>query len=120
MSFYSDLASTATSLLTEFGQAVTRRNYDGNGAYAPGTGSLTVSYTDTARYGAIFDAGSIGKTNIAGGLVQTGDKRLLVDAAAAVKLSDHFIVDGIEYAVVSAGEINPAGTVVLYDLHVRR
>jgi hypothetical protein len=35
-------------------------------------------------------------------------------------LEDHFTVAGTEYAIVSVGEVNPAGTVVLYDLHARK
>lgn len=118
MSFYSDLAATAVGILTDFGQTVTRRVYSAQGPYIPDSGDMIVTYADTPRIGALFDVGD-GKTNIRGSLVETGDKRLIIDANATVNLSDHFIVGGIEYAIVSVGEVNPAGTTVLYDLHVR-
>ncbi len=55
-----------------------------------------------------------------GNLIQGGDKRLLLDGSAPIPdLKDHFIVGSAEYVIVSLGEINPAGTPVMYDLHLR-
>jgi len=118
MSFdYAELATLATDLLTEFGQAVTRRSYTA-GAYNLATGTTTPTTADTSRIGALFDF-TPNKTTERGTLIQTGDKQLLLDPTAAVSLQDHLIVGGVEYIIISVGEVNPAGTVVLYDLHVR-
>lgn len=118
MSFdYAELAATALELLTEFGGDVTRRSYTA-GTYDPATGLTTPTTADTTRQGALFDFGA-GKTLERGTLIQGGDKRLLVDATATVAQQDHFIVGGKEYVIISVGEISPAGTVVLYDIHLR-
>lgn len=117
MTFYSDLTTTATELLTEFGQDVTRRSYT-TGTYDTAAGSVTPTTADTTRKGAIFDFGA-GQTLERGALIQAGDKRLLLDASATVSPQDHIIVGSKEYVIISMGEINPAGTSVMYDLHLR-
>ena len=115
MSFYDDMAAVSLGLLTEFGQAVTHRTYT-TGTYNPATGTTTPATADTTRKGALFD---IRTTTVRGELVQVSDKQLLVDGSAAINLRDRFIVNSVEYIIVSLGEINPAGTRVMYDLHVR-
>jgi hypothetical protein len=115
---YANTAAAALDLLTEFGQEVTRRSY-GAVIYNPATGTTTPTTADTTRKGALLDFGA-GQTLERGTLIQGGDKRLLLDPVAAISPQDHFIVGGIEYVIVSMGEINPAGTRVLYDVHLRR
>lgn len=117
MSFYSELTADALALLTEFGQSVTRRSYTA-GSYDTATGTAVPATADSTRKGVALDFAA-GQSLVRGTLVQSGDKRLLVDAVAAINMQDHFIVNGVEYVIISIGEINPAGTVVLYDLHVR-
>ena len=112
---YASVATTATDLLTEFGQTVTRRTYT-PGAYS--NGAVTNTTADTSRIGALFDFGG-GKTQERGTLIQGGDKRLLLDATGAVDAKDHYVVNSVEYVVVSVGEVGPAGTNVLHDLHLR-
>ncbi len=118
MSLYDELADLSLELLTEFGQSVTRRSYT-VGTYDPATGSNSVTTADTTRKGAIFAIGD-GVTTMFGNLVQEKDMRLLVDAEAAINLQDHFIVGGVEYVIVGMNEVSPAGTRVLFDLHVRQ
>lgn len=118
MSFdYSKSAATALKLLTKFGQDITHRVYT-LGTYDPSTGTNSVTYSDVSRKGAMFDFGA-GQTMNNGTLIQSGDKKLLVDGGAIVSLQDHFIVNGVEYTVVSVGEINPAGTSVMFEVHLR-
>lgn len=114
---YAHTAATSLKLLTRFGQNVTRRSYT-VGTYDPATGAATTSTADTTRKGVLLDFGA-GQTLERGTLIQGGDKRLLLDADAAPDPQDHFIVGGIEYVIVSIGEVNPAGTPVLYDIHLR-
>ena len=119
MSFdYAEIAAEALELLTEFGQSITRTSYT-VGTYDPATGANAVTTAITTRIGAIFDFGA-GKTLERGSLIQIGDKRLLLDATAAISQQDHFTIGGIEYVVVSIGEINPAGVAVMYDIHLRK
>lgn len=114
---YADTAALAVEALTEFGAPIVRRA-NTVGAYSPSTGAATSTTADTTRVGALFDYGA-GQTQVRGQLVQVSDKRLLVDPTGAVLPTDQFVVSGKVYSVVSIGEVNPAGTVVLYDLHVR-
>ena len=119
---YAKTAATATRLLTQFGRTVTRRAYTA-GAYNAATGAATPTTTDTSRIGALFDYGDSsrrGEQYVRGSLVKAGDKQLLLDPNGAADVSDHYLIGGVEYSVVSASEVNPAGTVVLYDLHLTR
>lgn len=118
MSFdYSEMAAVSLDLLTEFGQDVTRIAYT-PGAYNPATGTSTPTTASTTRKGALFDIAR-GTQYLNGTLVERGDKQLLVDAEGAVNIEDRFTVNGVVYQIVSMAEVNPAGTPVLYDLHVR-
>lgn len=114
---YTEFQSLALELLTEYGRDVTRKSYT-TGTYDVSTGAVSTTTANTTRKGALFDFAN-GQTLIRGSLIQVNDKRLLVDASAAINQQDHFIVGSDEYVIVSIGEINPAGTSVLYDLHVR-
>lgn len=119
---YDDLADLATELLTEFGQNVTRRSYTA-GTYDPATGATTPATADTTRIGALFDyddQSRQGQQYIRNTLVIAGDKQLLLDPTADVDPKDHFIAGGAEYTIVSLAEVNPAGTRVLYDIHLRK
>lgn len=114
---YADTADLALGALTEFGMAVTRRAA-GSAVYSPGTGTSSSSTADSVRQGALFDYGP-GQTQVRNTLIQAGDKRLLLDASGAALMTDQYVINGVVYTVVSVGEVNPAGTPVLYDLHVR-
>lgn len=114
---YSEVAANALETLTEFGQNVTRRSYTA-GTYDTATGLVTPTTADTTRKGAIFDFG-VGQTLERGALIQAGDKRILISADGALNLQDHIIVGSKEYVIISMGEINPAGTTIIYDLHLR-
>ena len=114
---YADTAALAVEALTEFGNPVVRRATAAP-VYSPTTGAANVAQSDLRRIGAVFDYGS-GQTQVRGTLIQGGDKRLLLDATGEVLLTDQYVINGVVYSVVSIGEVNPAGTPVLYDLHVR-
>ena len=117
MTFYSESADLSLELLTEFGQTITRRVVTA-GVYDPTTQTVINTNADTSRKGAIFDFGR-GETTSRGNLIQGTDKRLLMDATGLAAMTDIYIIDSITYTVVSVGEINPAGTSVLFDMHVR-
>lgn len=114
---YTSIAENATAALTEAGRDVTHRAYTA-GTYSTATGAAAPTTSDSTRKGALFDFAA-GKTHERGTLIQAGDKRLLLDAAATVAMQDKFIIGGVEYGIVSIGEVNPAGTAVLYDIHLR-
>ncbi|MDD5385351.1 MAG: hypothetical protein PHG89_10790 [Gallionella sp.] len=113
---WAELQADVADTISGFG-LVTQRAYT-VGAYDPATGEATTSTADSTRRGVVLDFGA-GQTLCRGTLIQQGDKRLLLDAVAPVNMQDHFIVNSVEYVVVSIGEINPAGTCVLYDIHLK-
>ena len=122
MSFdYATSAATAARLLTKFGQVVMRRHVIADD-YDPATGAAVVSVVASTRVGVVLDfddKARKGDQNMQG-LVQVGDKRLLLDPNGAALVTDRYVIQSVEYATISVSELNPAGTVVLYDLHLRR
>lgn len=119
--FYDDMAATATQMLTEFGQNVTLQKKAWSTAYDTTKGrpkQVPKSGVDV-RKGAVFDYPP-GKTNGPGGLIVGGDKRLLLEAGAvSPSLDDRVIIGGVDYVIKGIQEINPAGTVVMYDMQIR-
>ena len=114
---YVKSAATATRLITKFGQSVTLRHYT-IGTYDPATGLNTVTTSDVTAKAVVFDFGK-GQTLQAGNLIQAGDKQALMAITQTPALQDHVIVGGKEYVILGIGEVNPAGTVIIYDLHLR-
>jgi len=115
---YSALQAKATSIITKFGQAVTYRVK--GGTYNPAAGSITTpTNTDTTRRGVIFDYTSIDQANMSGELIQAGDRRCYLDGTADVAKDNELIVGGQTYRIMRANRVDPAGTTVIYDLHLR-
>jgi len=118
MSFYADLATLSGSLLAAYGQAITR-TANTAGAYDPATGAASNTAVTSTRQGALFSYGKDAGQYVRGNLVQVNDRKLLLDATAAVALTDTYTVQGEVYSVVSIKPTDPAGIPVLYELHVR-
>ena len=114
---YVKSAATATRLITKFGQSATLRHYT-IGTYSTATGLNTVTTSDVTAKAALFDFAQ-GQTLQAGNLIQAGDKQALMAVTQTPAMQDHVIVGSKEYVILSIGEVNPAGTVCLYDLHLR-
>ena len=112
MSFYSDMADTATGMLSEFGQAVTIVN--SSSVYDTSTGAATVTTTTQSGIGAIFDYGN---KAIDQSLIKVGDKQLLLSVKGITKPSIGDTVNG--YSITMVKEINPAGTPVMYECNLR-
>jgi hypothetical protein len=124
MSFYDRLQATANRLLKGKGQSITLTKITA-GTYNPATGGFTGAGTSTqTAYGAIFDYGN---KNIDGTLIKQGDKQLLLSAfktdgtaLTAPVLGDTVSIGGVTYTLVEPlKEVNPAGTVVLFDVNLR-
>ena len=47
------------------------------------------------------------------------DKRLLLQSGDVPLVQDVLTIDGTNYTVISIGELNPAGTKVMYELQLR-
>lgn len=114
---YAKSAATALRLLTKFGQDVTLRNYT-IGTYSTSSGANSVTTSDTTVKAAILEFAS-GQTEQGGTLIQVGDKKCLMQAGTVPALEDHVIVGSKDYSILSIGEVNPAGTPVIYQIHLR-
>lgn len=118
MSFdYAELAETALEILSDFGADVIITRVT-TGTYDPTTGANAVTTSNVTVKGVVLDY-RYGETQLAETNIQAGDKRLLLEAAATPGMNDRFTANGKMYAAVSIGEVNPAGTNVLWDIHVR-
>jgi len=124
MTFYARLQATVNRLLKGKGQSLTLTKVTA-GTYNPATGGFTGAGTSTqTAYGAIFDYGT---KQIDGTLIKAGDKQLLLsafntDGAALTDpvLGDTVSIGGVVYTLVEPlKEVNPAGTVVMFDCNVR-
>lgn len=114
---YAGNALTAAKLITKYGRSITLRKYT-IGTYDPATGANTTTTTDSTVTGVVFDFNA-GQTMERGTLIQAGDKRILLPAAAAPSLQDHIVIATTEYTIVSIGETNPGGVSILFDIHAR-
>lgn len=115
---YAKSAATSLKLLTKFGRDVVKRSF-GTGTYNPATGANVAKTIDTTWKGVLLDFGA-GQALKSGGLIKATDKRLLLESGAAPSLADKIVAGGVEYTIVTLGEVNPAGTVVLFDIHLTR
>lgn len=116
---YAGLANTAHALLQSAGRSVTLRIFTA-GTYDLSTGKETSTSSDQTRQGVLFDFAA-GKTTERGNLIEGTDKRLILDAKnTAPSMKDEIVVGSDIYKIISIGEIDPAGTPVIYDLHLRK
>nr|WP_295383549.1 hypothetical protein [Pseudoxanthomonas sp.] len=118
MTLYTELATVADELLAELGQSVTIRHRTA-GAYDPATGSVTVTTSDEAGYGAVFDYDT---KHIDGTMIVRGDKYVLLSPVGitAPDTDDRLIIGGVDYAVIGIKTEAPAGTAVLHTVQIRR
>ncbi|TWC27709.1 MULTISPECIES: hypothetical protein [unclassified Pseudomonas] len=121
MAIYEEMAVMALEMITEFGQPVTIRKLE-PGEYDPETGSAGPdTITDQTAQGILLDfTGQEFQNN---SLIKQGDKKLKIAAqglAWAPDLLNKVISQGRTWSIVPPlKEINPAGTVVLYELQLR-
>jgi len=117
MSFYDNLASVATKLLTDKGQQVTINRAVTN-SFNPVTGIITPgTATNIVGYGAAFDYNA---NQIDGTLVQNGDIRFILEPTDEPAIEDTVVIDSDTYKVISVKKTAPAGIVVNYELQLRK
>jgi len=117
MTFYSEMASTSSRLLTDYGQTVTISRTAGKnidpvtGVVTPGTTTTYSVYGVTTEY----KAGEID-----GVLIHHGDKKLIIDTTVDPLLTDMVSIGGVTHAVISIESKNPAGTALVHILQIRK
>jgi len=116
--FYTNLKNVALRLLTSKGQSLTFTR-PVTSSFNPATGVDTPATPITySGYGAALN---YNKSEIDGDLIQIGDIRLLLEATStAVEMGDPVPIDSITYRVMNIRPLSPAGTVVAYELQLRK
>jgi hypothetical protein len=116
MSFYGELADTATELLVEFGQSMTLRRKT-VGAYNSASGSAAVTTTDVTVQGVVFDEPM---KDDSGTMVNVVSKKVILSVWQTVppNVDDTLIILGQKYTVKSVQVVAPNGTNVVYKCYV--
>lgn len=117
MGFYSELASTASALIAEFGAAATLKK-QAAGAYNVATGAAAVTVTTYAVQCAVFDFPDRAVDNT---LVLASDKDcyMSVKGGVAPALNDVVNWGGVDYTVVRFKPLSPALIAVLWQVQMR-
>ena len=117
MGFYDDLATVATTLLTDKGQTISFSR-DNVISLDPVTGVETKSDAITfSGVGAVFDYNA---SEIDGTVIQQGDNRIVLESTAtAPAIGDAATIGGVSHRVINVETVSPGGTVVIYKLQVR-
>jgi hypothetical protein len=122
-------AAGIAKTLTKSGQAMTLTRTDS--AFDPVTGGASASVVDewtvygvTANY-SWKESGSA--ANNAGSLIQSGDKKAIIQAFSdeygdevEPKPGDTLTIMGVEWTVIAVESLNPQGVNLLYTCQVRR
>ena len=114
MSFYARLNATARRLIAKYGKSATLVRLSQSGpAHNP-------TITETEYTITLADIG-YSVTNRDQTLVQVGDKQGIISTAGETPLfEDKIEIDGQRYSFVDRKPLNPGGTTLLFDYHVRK
>jgi hypothetical protein len=131
---YTGLAESSRRLIADKGQSVTINRIVG-GTYDPNSSSNTPTSTAYTGVAVLLDykLQEKGIGNEAGSLVQSGDKKLLlapigylVSAPSAqivlpeFEPNDTVTIGGVTWTVINAKAVNPAGTILIQELQIRK
>ncbi len=120
MSFYADMAATATELITEFGAPAALVVSGGEPVYNPSTGMMEGGVgVELDCIACVFP---MPDHLINGQTVLAGDRKVLlsVKGVDAPEPSQVFRWQGEDYTIIDVSELAPAGVAVLYSLQVRK
>ena len=117
MALSSSLRKVASKVVSKFGGDVTVRIVTG-GSYNTTTGAITESESDSTVKGVLSDV-SLREVNE---LIQAGDKRLLIAAAAvttAPKTKDRVVISSVVHQIIQVNITEQANTAIVYELILR-
>lgn len=118
MSFYTDMAATASTLLTQFGATVTIRRESGE-SVDPVTGAHTAGTTNSLSANGITTMITKEDRDLFGD-VQGNDRILILDDSQVPEEGDRVQIGAEEWAIVRIKEVNPAGTPLIYRVLIRK
>ena len=114
---YAGMASRAADLLERFGTTVTLSRTSGqtfNPVTEAATGGTTTTLTTTGVLIPFKDA------LIDGTRVQSGDRMLVIDNSVAPAVTDKVLVGSVYWNILDIQTASPAGTALVYFVHVRQ
>ena len=117
MALSSSLRKVASKVVSKFGGDVTVRIVTG-GSYNTTTGAITESESDSTVKGVLSDI-SLKEVNE---MIQAGDKRLLIAAAAvstAPETKDRVVISSVVHQVIQVNITEQANTAIVYELILR-
>ena len=117
MTLANPLRKVASKVVSKFGGDVTVRIVTG-GSYNTTTGAITESESDSTVKGVLSDV-SLREVNE---LIQAGDKRLLIAAAAvstAPETKDRVVIGSVVHQVIQVNITEQANTAIVYELILR-
>ena len=117
MALSSSLRKVASKVVSKFGGDVTVRIVTG-GSYNTTTGAITESESDSTVKGVLSDV-SLREVNE---LVQAGDKRSLIAAAAvstAPETKDRVVISSVVHQIIQVNVTEQANTAIVYELILR-
>ena len=117
MALSSSLRKVASKVVSKFGGDVTVRIVTG-GSYNTTTGAITESESNSTVKGVLSDI-SLKEVNE---LIQAGDKRLLIAAAAvstAPETKDRVVISSVVHQVIQVNITEQANTAIVYELILR-
>jgi|13_taG_2_1085334.scaffolds.fasta_scaffold107509_2 hypothetical protein len=112
---YTPLKQSADRLIQRFGQAYTFTR-TAKGSYDPATGTTSDTTSTFEKSGILFDyfdGDSAGETVLA------GDRRLIAEAHS-YEVGDTLVISSETYRVISVSANQPAGTMMLSTLQIRK
>jgi hypothetical protein len=118
MSFYTDLASTASQLIREFGASASLKTIT-QGAYDNATSKAVTTETTVGVSAVVFPGA--GYRYLDGSQVQEGDQYGFIAASGVnpPKVGDTITWSGAPLGVIKASVLAPAGINVLYEVGLR-
>jgi hypothetical protein len=117
MALSSSLRKVASKVVSKFGGDITVRIVTG-GSYNTTTGAITESESDSTVKGVLSDV-SLREVNE---LIQAGDKRLLIAAAAvntAPETKDRVVISSVVHQIIQVNITEQANTAIAYELILR-
>ena len=115
---YSQLAQTAKSLITKFGKDWTHRSIV-KGSYTPSTNTVAADTTTDVTVKAVKQ--DYNHSQVDGTIIKQGDVKLICEALTTEPTTHDYMVDGLEvWNIIKIKEINPGGTVVFYEMQLRK
>jgi hypothetical protein len=117
MSFYSEMAAEAKSLLAEFGQSITIVTTT-QGTYDVNTGTTSESTVTQSGLKAVLVQYKTGE--IDGTKIQQGDCKVIVESAATPTVNSVVTASNGTFTVIDVDQIAPSGETVIWKLQVRK